>query len=138
MLGAYFGRGRRQHVLGSFLLGAWDANNNVFQPVCKVGTGFTDTDLAEISQRFSRAASGTDPSAMESTLSTHGDTMKSINIDIPNEYDIPRTLVSKSTAPDVWFDSSITEVCYIFPAHFCIPNCVDNESSLKQQYVEVV
>ena len=36
VLGAYFGRGRRREVLGSFLMGAFDESRDVFETVCKV------------------------------------------------------------------------------------------------------
>jgi len=46
IVGAFSGRGRRAGRYGAFLLAAYDKDEDVFKTVCKVGTGFTDEDLA--------------------------------------------------------------------------------------------
>ncbi len=50
IIGAEWGEGRRAHLLGSFLVAAYDPNSGEFVPVGKVGSGFTDEDLMEFTK----------------------------------------------------------------------------------------
>ncbi len=50
IIGAEWGEGRRAHLLGSFLVAAYDPENDEFLPVGKVGSGFTDEDLVEFTK----------------------------------------------------------------------------------------
>ncbi|ASJ01684.1 ATP-dependent DNA ligase [Thermococcus gorgonarius] len=50
IIGAEWGEGRRAHLLGSFLVAAYDPNSGEFVPVGKVGSGFTDEDLVEFTK----------------------------------------------------------------------------------------
>ncbi|MBP1911283.1 DNA ligase-1 [Thermococcus stetteri] len=50
IIGAEWGEGRRAHLLGSFLVAAYDPHSGEFVPVGKVGSGFTDEDLAEFTK----------------------------------------------------------------------------------------
>jgi len=50
IIGAEWGEGRRAHLLGSFLVGAYDPETGEFLPVGKVGSGFTDEDLARFTK----------------------------------------------------------------------------------------
>ncbi|AFL95400.1 ATP-dependent DNA ligase [Thermococcus cleftensis] len=50
IIGAEWGEGRRAHLLGSFLVAAFDPHSGEFVPVGKVGSGFTDEDLAEFTK----------------------------------------------------------------------------------------
>ncbi|MEM4971454.1 MAG: ATP-dependent DNA ligase [Sulfolobales archaeon] len=50
VVGAFYGRGRRAGLFGTVLLAAYDPQSDVFKTVCKVGTGFTDQDLAEMNK----------------------------------------------------------------------------------------
>jgi DNA ligase-1 len=48
VVGAFHGRGRRAGTYGAYLLAAYDKDEELFRTTCKVGTGFSDVDLAEI------------------------------------------------------------------------------------------
>ncbi len=48
VVGAFAGKGRRAGSYGALLLAAYDSERDVFETVCKVGSGFTDSDLAQL------------------------------------------------------------------------------------------
>ena len=48
VLGAYYGKGKRTSVYGAFLLAAYDKDNEVFETVCNIGTGFSEAILEEL------------------------------------------------------------------------------------------
>lgn len=60
VLAAYHGKGKRQGLYGSFLMGCRNENEHEndqhsFRTVCKVGTGFSDAVLTEIHSSLSNA-----------------------------------------------------------------------------------
>jgi DNA ligase-1 len=48
VVGAFHGRGRRAGSYGALLGAVYDPEEDLFRTVCKVGSGFTDEDLASI------------------------------------------------------------------------------------------
>ncbi len=52
VIGAFKGKGRRAGKFGTLLLAAYDPDADMFRSVCKVGTGFTDKDLEEMTTMF--------------------------------------------------------------------------------------
>jgi DNA ligase-1 len=44
-IGAFYGKGKRHGAYGAFLLAIYNAEEEEFQTVCRVGTGFSDEDL---------------------------------------------------------------------------------------------
>ncbi|OQR96609.1 DNA ligase [Achlya hypogyna] len=60
-IAAYRGKGRRANVFGSFLLACFNPATNAYETVGKVGSGFKDTELEEISARWAALALDTKP-----------------------------------------------------------------------------
>ncbi len=48
VVGAFYGRGKRAGTYGALLMAAYDPETDMFYTVCKVGSGFTDEDLAKL------------------------------------------------------------------------------------------
>lgn len=78
VIGAYYGKGKRTGTYGGFLLACYDEDNEQFQTVCKLGTGFKDEDLEK-----------------------HTAFLKEHLIDKPKSYYI----YDDSLKPDVWFEA---------------------------------
>ena len=48
IVGAFHGRGKRAGTYGALLLAAYNKNEDAFETVCKIGSGFTDEDLKKL------------------------------------------------------------------------------------------
>lgn len=79
VVGAYYGKGKRTNVYGAFLLACYDSDAEVYQTICKIGTGFS-----------------------EEVLQTHYETLK------PLESSKPRGDIKVGGAkPDIWFEPKV-------------------------------
>ena len=76
-IGAFHGRGKRTGVYGAYLLACYDESTEELQSICKIGTGFSDAELAALSEALRPTA-----------------------IDQPRSY----FKFGESVRPDVWFD----------------------------------
>ncbi len=56
VVGAFYGRGRRAGTYGSLLMAAYDPAADVFRTVTRLGTGFSDAELASLPDRFAQYA----------------------------------------------------------------------------------
>ncbi len=52
VVGAFYGRGRRGGKFGALLMAAYNPDKDVFETVCKVGSGFKDEDLDAMPEMF--------------------------------------------------------------------------------------
>lgn len=52
IVGALAGRGRRAGWYGAFLMGAYNPEEDVFETVCKLGTGFDDATLTRLTEEL--------------------------------------------------------------------------------------
>ncbi len=50
VVGGFYGKGRRKGTLGTLLMAAFNAEEERFETVCKLGSGFTDEDLAKVTE----------------------------------------------------------------------------------------
>jgi DNA ligase-1 len=80
VVGAYRGRGRRAGAYGALLCAAYNEQSDCFETLCKLGTGFSDKDLAEMPKKFRKHEVSHKPALLE---------------------------VSKSMTPDVWFEPAV-------------------------------
>jgi DNA ligase-1 len=99
-VGAFAGRGKRAGSYGALLMAVYDSGNDVFETLCKLGSGFTDEDLENL------------PKIMEPSL---------------DKRKHPR--VNSLMQPDVWFvPSLVMEVAAdeitLSPLHTCSRNSV--------------
>ncbi len=60
-MGGYLGRGKRKGSYGSLLCGTYNPEEDVFETLCGLGTGFTDEQLEELPEKFRKARSEEKP-----------------------------------------------------------------------------
>ena len=110
VVGAFHGRGKRAGTYGALLLAAYDPEDDVFETVCKCGSGFTDEDLKKI------------PRMMEPHKIPHRN---------------PR--VESSLEAGVWFEpKTVLEIIgaeiTLSPIHTCAMNAVREGSGLAIRF----
>jgi len=110
IVGAFHGRGRRVGKYGAYLLAAYDKDNDIFRSVCKVGTGFTDENLANFYSMLKQHLVAHRPARVDSKLEA-----------------------------DVWFDPNvvieiIASEITLSPLHTCGMNTVREGSGLALRF----
>ena len=88
-IAGFWGKGKRSGVIGTYLMAAYCPKRDVYEPVCKLGTGFSDEFLKK---------------------STENLLTKTI------EYPSSNYLIGSNLKPDVWFEPS--EVIFKFKCFF--------------------
>jgi len=68
IIGAFHGKGRRAGTYGTYLLAAYDKKRDMFTSVAKIGTGFSDEDLAKIPKLLKPYESRVKPPNVESKM----------------------------------------------------------------------
>ena len=68
IVGALAGRGRRAGNFGAFLLATYNPSRDRFESFCKVGTGFDDAQLAELTRRLKPLELDQRPSAVDTEV----------------------------------------------------------------------
>ncbi|KAK8799699.1 hypothetical protein WA158_006247 [Blastocystis sp. Blastoise] len=68
VLGYSYGKGKRTQCPGSFLMGIHNPKTNKYQPICNVGTGFTDNDLNKFNKLFNNKTITRDEATMYSEI----------------------------------------------------------------------
>ncbi|KAH0463174.1 hypothetical protein IEQ34_007756 [Dendrobium chrysotoxum] len=111
-IAAFHGRGKRTGVYGSFLLACYDEQNDEYQSICNIGTGFSELQLEERSKSLGSKV-------------------------IPKPK--PYYRVADSMNPDVWFEpAEVWEVkaadLSISPVHRAASGIVDPNKGISLRF----
>lgn len=68
VIGAFYGHGKRKGNYGALLLASYNKEEDTFESVCKLGTGFTDDMLAQLKSIFSELISEKRPARVNSDM----------------------------------------------------------------------
>ena len=109
-VGAFAGRGRRAGSYGALLMASYNQQEDVFETLCKLGSGFTDLDLANL------------PKMLEKSVVTHRH---------------PR--VNSLMEPDVWFAPYVVlevaaDEITLSPLHTCGWNVIRPGSGMALRF----
>ncbi len=80
IVGAFHGKGKRSGTYGALLCAAYNEKEDIFETVCKLGTGLTDEVLAELPKKLAKYKVDHKPARLK---------------------------VKKEMEPDVWFEPKI-------------------------------
>jgi DNA ligase-1 len=110
IVGAFYGKGKRAGSYGALLMATYNSKDDVFETICKLGSGFTDEDLANF------------PKMMKEYV-------------IPHRHGRVNSIME----PDVWFVPSIVlevaaDEITLSPLHTCARGVVKKESGLALRF----
>ncbi|HID10209.1 MAG TPA: ATP-dependent DNA ligase, partial [Candidatus Latescibacteria bacterium] len=109
-VGAFYGRGKRAGSYGALLMAAYDPEKDVFETVCKLGTGFTDEDLSRLPEEMKKYV-------------------------LPHKH----ARVNSLMEPDVWFSPAVVlevaaDEITLSPLHTCARDAVKKDSGLALRF----
>lgn len=112
VIGAYYGKGKRTGTYGGFLLACYNEDDESFQTVCKLGTGFKDEDLE-----------------------THTKFLEKHTIEKQKSY----YSCDESLAPDVWFEPvQVWEIkcadLSLSPVHTAAFGALENKKGISLRF----
>ncbi|PRW32906.1 DNA ligase 1-like isoform B [Chlorella sorokiniana] len=115
-IGAWYGKGKRTGVFGSYLLAAYDADNEQYQTISKIGTGFSEELLKQLAEQ-----------------------MQGLVIPAAKPY----YRFGETLIPDVWFDAkAVWEVkcadMSISPVHKAAEGLVDPAKGISIRFPRLV
>lgn len=110
VVGAFYGKGKRAGSYGALLMATYNPKEDIFETICKLGSGFTDEDLAKL------------PSIMKEYI-------------IPHKHGRVNSIME----PDVWFIPSIVlevaaDEITLSPLHTCARGAIKKESGLALRF----
>ncbi|XP_028179426.1 DNA ligase 1, partial [Ostrinia furnacalis] len=116
VIGGYRGRGKRAGAFGGFLLACYEPEQEVYQALCKIGTGFSDEDLQTLSKELEQHV-----------------------IEAPRNY----YSYDRSHEPDAWFAAALVwEVrcadLSLSPAHRAAIGLVDHDKGISLRFPRFV
>jgi len=109
-IGAFYGRGKRAGSYGALLTAAHDAEHDMFETICKLGSGFTDEDLARL------------PEMLKTFRIPHG-----------------HARVTCLMTPDVWFSPGLVlevaaDEITLSPLHTCARDVIKKDAGLALRF----
>ena len=114
-IGAYFGKGKRTGVYGAYLIACYNPDDESYESVCKIGTGFNDAALESLHAALSEKT-----------------------IDAPRAYYRTPDWAANQM-PDVWFEPcQVWEVLAadlsISPVHMAAAGLVDSQKGIALRF----
>jgi len=109
-VGGFHGKGKRAGSYGALLMAAYNKEKDVFETVCKLGSGFTDEDLKKLSEEMKKWI-------------------------IPHKHARVDSLIEA----DIWFTPSVvlevaSDEITLSPLHSCGRNLIKKESGLALRF----
>mmetsp|Transcript_12905 Transcript_12905/g.21082 ORF Transcript_12905/g.21082 Transcript_12905/m.21082 type:complete len:871 (-) Transcript_12905:497-3109(-) len=113
-IAGYYGKGKRTGVYGAYLLACYDDENEEYQSICKIGTGFSDERLDQFTAFFKEQV-------------------------IPDARKYYRVEDTPNLKPDVWFEAAqVWEVLAadlsISPVHRAAVGLVDEAKGIALRF----
>ncbi|MEM2637625.1 MAG: ATP-dependent DNA ligase [Candidatus Korarchaeota archaeon] len=114
VVGAFYGRGRRGGKYGALLMSTYNPEEDTFETVCKLGSGFDDELLAKLPEIFSPHVVKEKPKNVESVI-------------VPDVWILPKVVMEV-----------VGDEITISPVHTCCWGAVKDEAGLAIRFPRMV